>query len=154
MPEPIRITLEGLDGKLRISPPLFIENKTHVDPSDLSKFAPHGNGVYGYQEGSPNPLKIAPPQGDKGGYPHFGNNVSKEDFAAFMAITGVQEHWVVSPQKYYAVFYEESDNPMEDGCLAQMRLVDRRALTGMFGAIEESEYDSYPEQELTMSEAL
>ncbi len=157
MTQPVQLVFEGVDGTLRVSPPLFAENKTGVDPADLTKFAPHGNGVYGYQEGMVNPLKTAPPQDDIGGFLHLGNGVTREEFDALMSITGVCPRWVRENGRQshdYAVFYQESDNPGRDGYLSQVRIASKFALRFMFGSLAEAQYDSFPDQELSMSDAL
>lgn len=157
MAQPTILVFEGIDGTLRVSPPLFAENKTGVDPADLTQFAPHGNGVYGYQEGMVNPFLTAPPQDKIGGFLHFGNKVAREEFDALMSITGVCPQWVKENGHEscdYAVFYKESDNPGHDGYLAQVRIASKFALRHMFGSITEAEHASFEDQELSMSDAL
>lgn len=157
MAQPTRLAFEGVDGTIRVSPPLFTDNKTGVDPADLTQFAPHGNGVYGYQEGMVNPLLTAPRQDDIGGFLHFGNGVSREEFDALMSITGVCPRWAKEKgreRRDYAVFYQESDNPGRDGYLAQVRIVSKFALRFMFGSLAEADYESFEEQEVTMSDGL
>lgn len=157
MNKPMILAFEGVNGTLRVSPPIFPENKTGIDPADLTQFAPHGNGVYGYQEGMVNPLKTAPPQDDISGFLHFGNGVSREEFDALMSITDVCSKWVREngrPSHDYAVFYQESNNPGRDGYLSQLRIVSKFALRFMFGSLAENDYNSFPVQELSMSDAL
>ncbi len=153
----MQLVFEGVDGTLRVSPPLFSENKTGVDPADLTQFTPHGNGVYGYQEGVVNPFKTAPPQDDIGGFLHFGNGMSREEFDTLMSITGVCPRWVKEngyESRAYAVFYQESENPGRDGYLAQVRIASKFALRHMFGSLAEADYDSFEDQELSISDAL
>lgn len=150
----MQLALEGVDGTLRVSPPLFADHKTGVDPADLTKFAPHGNGVYGYQEGMIDPFKTAPSQDDTGGLLHFGNNTPREDFDALMSITGVRPRWYQREPCDYAVFYQESENPARDGYLAQMRIVSKFALRHMFGSITEAEYARFEDRQLSMSDVL
>lgn len=137
-------------GKVRISPPLWPNAKVDIQPGDLTKFLPSGNGVYGYQDKkTSNPLKSAPPQEATGGHLYFGNSISKEDFDALMRITEVR-----SNDKDYAVFIEESKDPKSDGFLLQMRIVPKFALCYMFGVLNEEEYESFPDQELSIGELL
>lgn len=153
----MQLTFEGVDGTLRVTQPLFAESKTGVDPADLTMFAPHGNGVYGHQEGMINPLKTAPPQDAIGGFLHFGNGVLREEFDALMSITGVCSRWEQEnghQRRDYAVFYDESDNPRKDGYLSQVRIVSKFALRFMFRTLTEAQYHSFPDQELSMSDAL
>lgn len=152
--QPTTLVIEGFDGTLRISPPLFMNNHVKTDLSDLSQFAPHGNGVYGFQQGIPNPIVIAPPQDDKGGFLYFGNEVTQDDFFALMRITGVQEAYVENPSKQYAIFLQQSGQPGKDGYLSQMRIVPNFALRHLFGVITSEQYQAYPEQELSVREAM
>lgn len=152
--QPTILVMEGLDGKLRVSPPLFMNNQVKTDLSDLSQFAPHRNGVYGFQPGIPNPIVIAPPQDEIGGFLYFGNGVTQDDFYALMRITGVQEAYVKNPSKQYAVFLQQSGQPGKDGYLSQMRLVSRFALSSLFRVISHEQFETYPEQELTEREAM
>lgn len=154
MTQPVHLVFEGATGALRVSPPLFTDNKTGVSPADLTKFAPHGNGVYGYQEGAADPFKTAPPQDDIGGFLHFGNDVPREDFDTLMSITGVRPRWHQRASHDYAVFYQESKNPGHDGYLAQMRIASKFALRFMFGSITEAEHAAFENQPLSMSDAL
>lgn len=157
MTQPVYLVFEGVEGALRVTPPLFTKNKTGVDPADLTKFAPHGNGVYGYQEGMVNPLKTAPPQDSIGGCLHFGNSILREEFDALMSITSVCPRRVREngrQSRDYSVLYRESDNPDRDGFLAQVRIVSKFALRFMFGSLAEADYESFPDQELSMSDAL
>jgi len=153
---PIRIVFD-LGDKIRISPPIWPDHKLGIkpQPGDLSKFAPFGNGVYGYQyrEGS-NPFTSAPSQEACGGVIYFGNGINKADFEALMRIMEVQPAHVVNPSKGFAVFIAESNQPGKDGYLVQMRIVSKFGLRFMFGALTNAEYEKFPEQELTMVETL
>lgn len=154
MSTPTRIVFD-LGGKIRISPPIWPDHKLDIQPGDLSKFVPYGNGVYGYQnrEGS-NPLTSAPPQEACGGVIYFGNDITKVDFKALMHIMEVQPKHVVKPSKDFAVFIAESKQPGKDGYLAQMRVVSKFGLRFMFNTLTDAEYEKFPEQELTVVEAL
>jgi hypothetical protein len=144
-----------LSDKVRISPPIWSDNKLNVQPGDLSKFTPYGNGVYGYQDrNGGNPFKSAPPQEACGGVIYFGNGIAKPDFEALMCILEVQDKYVAKPSKDFAVFIAESNQPGKDGYLVQMRIVSKFGLRFMFGAINEAEYEKFPEQELSMVETL
>ena len=141
--------------RLRISPPMWPNHTLEVQPGDLSKFSPQGNGVYGYEDGIDwSPFKSAPSQEACGGVVYFGNGVSKADFEALMRIMDVQPGYVVNPSKDYAAFTLESEHPGEDGYLLQMRLVSKFGLRFMFGAISESEDDQFPAQKLSAVEAM
>ncbi|OGZ94946.1 MAG: hypothetical protein A2847_02070 [Candidatus Sungbacteria bacterium RIFCSPHIGHO2_01_FULL_50_25] len=151
---PTRIVFD-LGDKIRVSPPIWPDHKLDIQPGDLSKSVPYGNGVYGYQDrkGS-NPFTSAPSQEACGGVIYFSNGVSKDDFEAFMRILEVQPGYVVKPSKDFAVFTAESKQPGKDGYLVQMRVVSKFGLRFMFGALTDAEYEKFPEQELTIVEAL
>lgn len=148
MSKPIRLVFD-LGDKIRISPPIWPDHKLNIQPGDLTKFAPYGNGVYGYQDrqGS-NPFTSAPAQEANGGVIYFDNGIAKADFEALMRILEVE------PSKDYAVFTAESKQPGKDGYLAQMRIVSKFGLRFMFGALTDAEYDKFPEQKLTIGEIL
>lgn len=146
----------NLGGQIRISPPIYPGGLTvAIQPGDLTKIAPFGDGVYGYQElFGGNPFKAAPPTQAEGGVLCFENGITRPDFEALMRITGVQPAIYVNPSKDYAVFTAESTKPQKEGYLAQMRLVSKLGLQYMFGAIDDEEYEAFPDQELTMVETL
>lgn len=151
---PTRIVFD-LGDKVRVSPPIWPDHKLDVQPGDLTKSVPYGNGVYGYQDrkGS-NPFTSAPSQEACGGVIYFGNEVTKADFTALMRIMEVQPKHVVNPSKDFAVFTAESNQPGKDGYLVQMRVVSKFGLRFMFGALTDAEYEKFPEQELTIVDAL
>ena len=142
------MTKQGLE-KVIVSPAVWPGGNLQVQPGDLSKFASYGNGVYGYQGNSLEPIKGDPPQEESGGLVYFGNQIKKEDFSGFLRMMGVRVD-----DKDYAAFIQESSNPVEDRYFKQMRLMSKFGLRFMFGAIDEREYDSFKEQELTIGEAL
>ncbi len=142
-------------GNFYISPSIWPGPKLRVQPGDLSKFAPCGSGVYGYQDqkGS-NPFMSAPSQEECGGIIYFGNDITKADFTALMRIMGVQSANVTKPKKDFAVFTAASKQPGKDGYLVQMRIVSKFGLRYMFSALADDEYEKFPEQKITMVEAM
>lgn len=139
-----------LGDRVRISPPLFPNAKLDIQPGDLTKFTPYGNGVYGYQNShGANPIVSAPSQEPSGGVIYFGSNFAHGDFDALLRLMEVKGDY-----KDYAVFIVESKKPDKDGYLVQMRVVTKFGLRFMFNALTENEYESFPEQQLTISEAL
>ena len=147
--KPTRVVFD-MGPKVRISPPIFSNPSLDVQPGDLSKFTPYGNGVYGYEDRHKgDPFKSAPSEEACGGVIYFGNGVSEEDFRALMRILEVPNRW-----KDFAVFIEESYQPGKEGYLTQMRLVSKFGLRFMFNTINEAEYEKFPEQELTIVEAM
>lgn len=146
-----------LGGKVRVSPPIWPNHKLNIQPGDLSKFTPYGNGVYGYQNRfGENPIKSAPPQeACSGSVIYFDNDVAKDDFTAFLRIMGIKEtHGNGHSNNDYAVFVAESRHPGKDNYLTQMRIVSRFGLRFMFGALTEAEYKEFLEEKLTVVEAL
>jgi hypothetical protein len=139
---------------LRLSIPIDISTGFAIDPRDLSIVAPKGNGVYGYQEPERLPFHDAPLQDDIGGVIHFSNKITKPDFEALSRILGIQDAWTVKASKQYGAFIEESENPGEDGFLKQMRIVNYFGLRYLFQAISDKDYRSFPEQPMTIREAL
>jgi len=142
--------------KLIVSPPMWPKHELDIQPGDLTKFTPYGTGVYGYQKlDDTNPIQKAPIHEPSGGVVYFGSKVYKSDlsyeqcFLSLLYLLKVKVNW-----KDYAVFIIESQQPGKDGYLKQMRIVSRFALRFMFGAINEKEYDSFPEQELTIGQVL
>ncbi len=139
-----------LGDKVKVSPSLFSDKKLDIQPGDLTKFASHGNGVYGYQNPcGGNPFTTAPSQEASGGVVYFGCRVSKDDFKALLRFMGVKLDY-----KDYAVFIAESEEPGKDGYLVQMRVVTKFGLRFMFDAISSSEYDNFPEQQVTIGEVF
>jgi hypothetical protein len=135
--------------KLIISPAIWPGKKLQVQPGDLSKFTPYGNGVYGYQGNSLEPIRGDPPQEETGGLIYFGNGVRKEDFEGFLRMMNVR-----AENKDYAAFVQESSNPVKDRYFRQMRLMSKFGLRFMFGAIDDREYETFKKQELSIGEAL
>ncbi|PIN81985.1 hypothetical protein COV11_00280 [Candidatus Woesearchaeota archaeon CG10_big_fil_rev_8_21_14_0_10_30_7] len=142
------MTKQGLE-KLIVNPAVWPRKNLQVQPGNLSKFAPYGNGFYGYQENSLEPIRGDPPQEKSGGLIYFNNNVKKEDFSGFLRMIDVK-----SDRKDYAAFIQESSNPVKDRYFKQMRLISKFGLRFMFEAIDAEEHDSFKEQDLTIKEAL
>jgi len=152
MPTELTRKVAVIGDKIRVSPPILPSSKIGIQPDDLTKSTPYGNGVYGYQgrEGG-NQFTNAPSQEACGGVVYFGNHITKEDFEAFMRIMGVQSR---HPSKDFAVFTAESAQPGQDGYLVQMRVVSKFGLRYMFGVLTDADYENFPEQELNVVEAL
>jgi len=138
----------GLKG-LVVSPAIWPGKNLQVQPGDLSKFAPYGNGVYGYQINSLEPIKGDPPQEKSGGIIYFGNAVKKEDFSGFLRMMGVR-----ADHKDYAAFVQKSLYPVEDRYFNQLRLISKFGLKYMFGAIDDGEYKLFKDQKLTIGETF
>lgn len=140
----------SLGDKVCVSPTIWPEHKLKTQPGDLSKFAPCGNGVYGYQNHQKSdPFVGAPLQEPCGGTIYFGNGISKADFESLMRILEVQ-----SESKNFAVFTAESNQPYDDRYLVQMRMVSRFGLRHMFEALTADEYEKFPEQKMAVAEVM
>jgi len=135
---------------LTLSPTIINpSNSSKIQPGDLSQFAPYGNGCYGYEENSFHPIKGAPEQEAEGGFIYFENSIRKENFEGFLEMMRLGRE-----AKDYVAFIQESSNPFQDKYLKQMRLVPKFALKYMFNTLDDKEYNSFKEQELTFREAL
>ncbi|MDO8556725.1 MAG: hypothetical protein Q7R96_06155 [Nanoarchaeota archaeon] len=126
----------------------WTKKKLKVYPSDFSQI-PQGTGVYGYQQAMGDPLKCGPLHEAAGGMVFFDNGVKQEDFTGFLRMMDVPVK-----EKKYAVFMEDAANPGKQGFLRQVRFVDRFALRYMFRALDEQEYNAFPEQSVALSEGL
>ena len=139
---------EGL-SKIVVSPEVWPGREIEAQPGDFSQIAPHGEQFYGYQSSLFQSINGAPSHEANAGIIYFDNGVRKGDFEGFLRMMGIgQEH------KDYAAFVCKSSNPGEDGFLRQMRLVSRFGLRYMFKAIDNSEYEAFPNQTLNVGEAL
>ena len=136
-------------GRIVLSHFLLSREDLRVNPSDLSKFAPFGNGVYGYQAKPIIPIKGDPPQEPSAGIVYFGNCVRREDFEGFLRMMEVSHD-----AKDYGAFVQDSSNPLIDRYFRQMRIISRFGLRFLFEALTEKEYDSFRIQEPTVGEAL
>ncbi|MCL5409628.1 MAG: hypothetical protein M1607_02080 [Patescibacteria group bacterium] len=149
MPEhPQQFAIEGHDGVIRLSPLFYPNTDSAHQSGDLSHFAATGNAVYGYQVRDFDPFKIGPTQEPTGGVLFFSNKIKKEDFMALARILGM------GTGRDYAAFLAESKNPSKDGYLRQLRLTSALSLRFHFEELTEEELDKFPEQTLTMPEAL
>ena len=71
-----------------------------------------------------------------------------------MRVLEIQPAYVRNPSKGYAAFVRDSDSPGKDGYLRQMRIVSKLALRFMFDALHVSEYECFPDQQLSVADAL
>lgn len=139
-------------GGVIVSPAEWPGKKLEVQPGDLSKFAPQGEGFYGYHnQNRGNPFVNAPPTEELGGIIYFGNNISKRDFYSLLRILQAGHG---NENKKYALFMADAQTPGKEGYIRQARIVSRFGLQYMFGAINENEYESYPNNPLAPNEVL
>lgn len=137
-------------SRVVISPPIWHGRNIEVQPGDLSKFAPYGNGVYGYQKKNIlDPIRGDPPQEPNAGIVYFENDVKREDFQAFLRVMGID-----ADRRDYAAFIKNAHEPLKERYFKQMRLISKLGLRFAFGVLQEPDYESFKEQELTTGDAL
>ena len=131
----------------------FIVREGAPSPSDLSLFAPYGNEFYDFEDLSAGDRwPKAPIMEAYGGALYFGNDITKEDFFALTRIMGITQDYVNQDQ--YAIFLSESEDPKEDGFLAQIRIMGCFALRCLYEAIDEKAYENFPRQPVSRAEVL
>lgn len=135
--------------KLVISPSVWPGKSVPVQPGDLSKFAPYGNGFYGLQSNAYLPIVSDPPQEPSAGIVYFGNGVTKPDFEGFLRMMEVRAN-----DKDYAAFIHHATNPMSERFLTQIRFVSKFALQFAYEVLNEHEYERFPKQELSLGDAM
>ena len=130
-------------------------NRESISPSDLSLFTPYGNGVYGDQDQSiGHPFTGAPMTEPCGGVIYFSNEITITDFYALMRILEIQSRYETNSPNDFSVFTAESQQPGKDNYLTQMRIVSKFGLRFLFRTLDDTEYDKFQNQELSISEAL
>lgn len=120
--------------------------KEKILPSDLSIIVPEGTGIYGYQSNDMDPFKHGPVHNASGGIIFFGNSIKKEFLSGFLNLVDIE-----ADDKDYQTFLAEAENPGKDGYIKQMRIVSKFGLRFMFNSIDDKEYDSFPDQELSLA---
>ncbi len=157
-----------LADKVRISPDVWPGKELEAQPGDMSLFVPPGLGLsgpfplrpwddltsnpaqyYGFQQRTGHPILDAPTNTASGGVVYFDDYRTPEDFASFCRLLAINTR-----SKDYGVFLVESDNPLRDRFLVQLKIVSKFALTYLFRALDEQEAQSFPEQPLTVGELL
>jgi len=149
MPESTRKVL-NLGESIRVYPPVWPGREDCIQPGDLSRIVPYGNSVYGHNKRMGiNPFKSAPILEACGGVIYFDNDIVRADLEALTRIMDIRPD-----EKDYAVFTAESNRPGKEGFLAQMRVVSRMGLQYVFHILSSEDYDKFPDQELTIADAL
>ncbi len=157
MVDPVILSLGGTDGEVRLSPPLFLNNRTNTSPADLSQFTPQGNGVYGLQGGLVDPFHMGEIMEAAGGVVFFGPPKHREDFMGMLRVLGIANTNLDvgdAHNCHYWAFVKDSEQPGEDGYLRQMRVVHRFGLRFLFGAIGDVGYDEFPDQPISLPDFL
>jgi hypothetical protein len=158
-PEPKVIALEGADGEIRLSPPVFVDNRVDVDPADLSQFSPQGNGVYGLQHKQVDPFAMGESMEPSSGVvffdtPHGGG---EEDFYGMLRILGIANTYLPVGDRHntrYWAFEQVSKQPGKDGYIRQLRIMDRFALQHLYGVLDSPGYEGFPVQPLPLPQFL
>src|SRR5690348_6308956 len=88
--QPVRFVLDFGAG-VSISPPIWPDCTIDVQPGDLSKFAPKGTGVYGYQEEVAHPFLNGPIHEAESGILYFDNDIRRADLKAILRIFKVED---------------------------------------------------------------
>jgi hypothetical protein len=146
------------EGEVIDPPMVFRGQDPDLQPDDLSKFMPFGNGFYGFA-GKPqgNPFVDAPLMEEHGGTVYFDCGVTKDDFLAMMRVLGSKSIFGglghETSNKRFVAIAAESDQPIVERYLGQLRIVSGSALYGYFEDCN-FEYDTFPEQGINWVEAL
>jgi hypothetical protein len=170
--EEIPIMNDEFKNRINIYPQDWPDKPLDVKPGDLNKFALKGVGpccgltlmpwqdadsipkrlnYYSYDKPTSHPFAAAPMTEDAGGVVYFSAGVDQPAFDNMLKIMlGSMGWW----GKHYAVFIQKSQSPQEEYYLTQLRIVSRFALRFMYNAVNEEEYDSFPQQECSLNECL
>lgn len=160
-------TIEDL---VRISPPVWPGKSLQVQPGDLTLLASKGIGFadpmlvrpwdnpfseryrspapyYAYEAHAGDPFRDAPVNEGAGGTVYFDGQPDERDVQALVRLLDVRRN-----EKKYAVFLGHADHPQEERYLTQLRIVARFGLRYMFDALTGEEYESFPDQSLTIGD--
>lgn len=159
---------ERLSTRLHLGPVPWPNAK--IDPNEMEKFIPNGlglgapmimrpwdsledlerqGGYYGFNVPTGHPVKDAPTNVAEGGVIYFDDNPQQSAFEGLLGLLGIQD-----ALKEYAVVWSESQNPLEDRYLGQLRIVSKWALSGVFEAPLAEGMEPLIAQPLTVGEAL
>jgi hypothetical protein len=159
----------SLGQQLVIGPRVWPGARAPVQLGDLSGILPSGIGIsaplpirpwddpfdrsrenyYGLQKRIGEPFHDAPLTAAAGGVVYFDAGCTADDLGVLCRLLALGRE-----QRDYAAFLEESDDPLRDRWLVQLRIVSRFALRYLFGLLGKSEYERFPSQSLTAFEAL
>ena len=159
-----------LASVVRIAPAAWPGRAVPVQPGDFSKFAPGGMGMgnagfpirpwddpfgpspsrfYGYEPRSGDPYKNAPLSCPAGGTIYFDSGLERSEFDTLLRLLGVE-----TGNAFYAVFLAESQNPVEERFVAQLRLVGASALQEMFNVEGLPETMDWVRQTISLADLL
>ena len=161
---------DGIGSFLRISPAVWPGRTLDVQPGDLARFAPMGNGLarsgplpmfegdewedaerrtafYDFHPHSAHPFAGAPRTEAEGGAVYFDDGCRPDDLAAIWRLLGLRVK-----ETDYAAFVHESQDPYRDRYVTQLRIVSQFAMRHLYGALERDE--QLPTQPLALGDAL
>lgn len=141
-------TIFSLGEKVTITPSVENAGSSKV-PGNLSLLAPQGNGVYGFQSNINPPFLDAPQQEAEAGVVFFDSGNKKADFLSLLKLLNIRYDW-----KDYSIFVQSSEDPSKEGYIHQARIVNRFALRHLYGSITEQQYEKFPQQQLSIGDAL
>lgn len=144
-----RSSVLSLEQKILPIMPTWKKRACTCTPDDLSKFATHGDSLYGFEKESRHPIAGAPLKTAEGGVVYFGAHVKPGSIQSLFSLCDVQKE-----RRSYACFFQVSRDVPRDRFLRQLRIVSYAALASYFFAITQDEYDCLPDQPLTIAELL
>ena len=139
----------GIEDRVRISPSTW-PSKADMPPGDLRQYAPTGLGLaaplvvrpwdnledvlgrgdaYGVTQRTGDPILDAPINDATGGVIYFDSSIEPQRLSTVLSLLDVR-----SAVTGYAVYAAESADSAKDRYLAQIRIVDFRAMN-LFGAV-------------------
>jgi hypothetical protein len=136
--------MDGFPDDVRLSAADWPQSCREPGPGDLQIFVPQGfglgapaivtpysgppqQGYYGFHEAQAHPFLNGPLTESSGGTLYFDDNASLETLQGALSLMGVYQ------TADYAAFGNNSNDPVSERYLDQMRLVSHSALTSMFG---------------------
>jgi len=153
---------EPIEELIDIYPSVWPHRDLKVQPGDLRHFAPMGIGdvrhhadesedgsTYSLTAHPADPFLAAPITEPCGGTVYFGGEPNAADLAALLRLLRVK-----AAATDYAAFKARASHPEEHRHLTQLRLVRRAALVGLYGALSLDEMAAFPEQRLTVGDAI
>jgi hypothetical protein len=144
--------MTALNDLIEFSPSVWPGKEEAVlQPGDLTKFLPNSHDLCDdFFEEKQDPFKRMPSSQRVGGAICFDSNAYRKDKEAFMTLMKALEMW---DARAFAAFIEERWGG-KTFLSRQMRIVSSFALRYAFEVIDEEEYDSFPEQKVSMTEAF
>lgn len=153
----------------RFSPLVWPGKELAVQPGDMDAMLPLGMGMsgppiirpwddpvkvvstwtdyYGFQRRTGSPWQDAPMTEPSGGVVYFDDTIEEPAFRSLLATIGAS-----NTSKRYAAFIHDSEHPMEDRYVTQLKIVNTSALAELYQAVTREEAAAMPEQPLGISD--